>query len=145
MIKTTTTPVQINLSEEQQQAINKNRRDICSESTRINYNKHIIKFINFLEECCENNNFFIADGGSISSFVQPFDPHISENKEISLIHKRNDSRDYRTKTLVWHNLTHNLVELFLSDHRNIYIDSKQHPQAIALLKNCRWEKRYVIV
>jgi len=39
MITTTTIPVQVNLSEEQQQAINNNRRDICSESTIINYNK----------------------------------------------------------------------------------------------------------
>ena len=52
MITNITTPVQVNLSDEQQQAINKSRRDICSESTRINYNKNIIKFINFLEECC---------------------------------------------------------------------------------------------
>ncbi len=42
MITTTTTPVKVNSSKEQQQAINKNRRDICSESTRINYNKDII-------------------------------------------------------------------------------------------------------
>ena len=75
MITTTTTPVQVNLSEEQQQSINNNRRDICSESTRINYNKNIIKFINFVEECCENNSFFVADGGSISSFVQPLEIH----------------------------------------------------------------------
>ena len=52
--------------------------------------------------------------------LQPFDPHNSENKEIFLIHKGNDSRDYRTKTLVWHNLTRNLVDLFLSDDRNKY-------------------------
>ena len=114
MITTTTTPVQVNLSKEQQQAINNNRCDICSEST------NIIKFINFLEECCENNTSFVADGGSISSFVQPFDPHNSENKEIFLIGKRNGSRVYRTKTLVWHNLTRNLVDLFLSDDRNKY-------------------------
>ena len=120
MITTTTTPVQVNLSEEQQQAINNNRCDICSDSTRINYNKNIIKFINFLEECCENNTSFVANGGSISSFVQPFDPHNSENKEIFLIGKRNGSRVYRIKTLVWHNLTRNLVDLFLSDDRNKY-------------------------
>ena len=42
MITTTTTPVKVNSNKEQQQAINKNRRDICSESTRINYNKDII-------------------------------------------------------------------------------------------------------
>ena len=114
MITTTTTPVQVNLSKEQQQAINNNRCDICSEST------NIIKFINFLEECCENNTSFVADGGSISSFVQPFDPYNSENKEIFLIGKRNGSRVYRTKTLVWHNLTCNLVDLFLSDDRNKY-------------------------
>ena len=52
MITTTTTSVQVNLSDEQQQAINKSRRDICSESTRINYNKNIIKFINFLDCTC---------------------------------------------------------------------------------------------
>jgi len=103
IITITTTPVQVNLSEEQQQAINNNRRDICSESTRIKYNNNIMRFINFLEECCENNISFVADGGSISSFVQPFDPHNSENKEIFLIRKRNGSRVYRTKTLVWHN------------------------------------------
>jgi len=33
---------------------------------------------------------------------------------------RNGSRVYRTKTLMWHNLTRNLVDLFLSDRRNKY-------------------------
>ena len=108
------------MSEAQQQAINKNRCDICSESARINYNKNIIKFINFLEECCEKNSSFVGGGGSISSFVLPFDPHQSENKEIFLIGKRNGIRVYRTKTLVWHNLSRNLVDLFLADDRNKY-------------------------
>jgi len=80
----------------------------------------MIKFINFVEECCENNSSFVADGGSFSSFVQPFGPHNSENKEIFMIRKRNGSRVYRTKTIVWHNLTRNLVDLFLSDGRNKY-------------------------
>jgi len=120
IMTTTTTPVQVNLSEEQQQAINNNRRDICSESTRITYNKNISKFINFLEECCEENSSFVAGGGSISSFVVPFDPCQAENKEIFLIGKRNGIRQYRCQTLVWHNITRNLVDLFLADDRNKY-------------------------
>jgi len=42
MITTATTPVHVNLNEENQQATYKNRRDICSGSTRIKYNKNII-------------------------------------------------------------------------------------------------------
>jgi len=143
MITTTTTPVQVNLSEEQQQAINNNRRDICSESTRINYNKNVIKFINFLEECCVNNSSFVADGGSISSFIQPFDPHNSENKEILLIGKRNDSRVCRTKTLVWHNLTRNLVDLFLSDDRNKY-RFETIPSGDRIIKKTADEKKVML-
>jgi len=69
MITTTTAPVQVNLNEEQQQASNSSRRDICSESTRINYNKNTIKFIDFVEQCCDNNSSFVADGCSLYSLL----------------------------------------------------------------------------
>ena len=74
----------------------------------------------FLKNVVKKNSSFVAGGGSISSFVVPFDPHQSENKEIFLIGKRNGIRVYRTKTLVWHNLSRNLVDLFLADDRNKY-------------------------
>ena len=50
---------------------------------------------------------------------------------VSVSGKRYGIRDYRTKTLVWHNLTRNLVDLFLSDDRNKYgteEDKKRLPQ-----------------
>jgi len=114
---TTAATVTLHLNPTQQDTVNKSKRDVLAVKTRKKHNSNITLFISFIEECCATDPNFIRNG-SVNDIVKMVDLSAVPDKEIYIQASRGEQ--YRQKTVVWNNVSRELVDLFLFDPRYMY-------------------------
>ena len=100
-----------NLDPHQQELVNLNRQNLYTNYTKLSHNRRINLFINFVEEHAAQDPNFIGDG-SIDDVVVGIDMAVVPDKSWYMYSKVKDVIMYRTKDLIWKNITVEMVNLF---------------------------------
>ena len=100
-----------NLDPQQQELVNLNRQNLYTNDTKIAHNRRINLFIEFVEENTAATPNFIGEG-TIADVVVGIDMAVVPDKSWYMYSKKKNAIIYRTKDLVWKNITVDMVNLF---------------------------------
>lgn len=115
--------VKIKLTSLQKTAVHKARRDQNSINVKITYNNNLRNFIKFLKETVEANPG-IVENGSIDDLVKSVDFSDDDVDQMQYVCSKKKIRNrnewtykFREETLVWNNITPELMYLFYAEEK----------------------------
>jgi hypothetical protein len=122
--QTTQNPsIRINLTSSQKIVVHKARRDQNSIKVKITHNNHIRNFIEFVKKTVEANPEII-ENGSIDDLVKKVDFNDDNIDQMQYVCSKTKVRNtnefrynFRDETLVWNNISSELVYLYYSEDK----------------------------